>query len=55
MRIALDENVNEPDFVVHVVEHNVVVDQDVLAFLLLVQLNVVNVFVFDNPNKSIEN
>jgi hypothetical protein len=47
----MNEDDNQPDFVVHVVEHNVFVDQDVLAFLLLVLPDVVNAVVFDIPNK----
>ncbi len=42
-----------PDFVVHVVEHIVFVDQGVLAFQPLVQLDAVNAIVFDIPNTPI--
>jgi hypothetical protein len=38
------------DFVVPVVEYNVSVDPILLAFLLLVLLNVVNEVAFDIPN-----
>ena len=47
----LDLNDNRIDFVVHVVEYNVVVDQDALAFQLPVQRDVANEFDVDILNK----
>lgn len=51
IKILLDLNDNRIDFVVHVVEYNVVVDQDALAFQLPVQRDVANEFDVDILNK----